>query len=117
MDTIIAKAVALLASAGLQCPGAEFETRPDILIGKEQTRIAGAYMGRAGKDGAHLIWLNARTLAWYDERRTLHLVLHELVHCGRYDLRDRFGQRHPPALDEREEQLTDALTRALLNED
>ena len=49
-----------------------------------------------------------------DARRLDRILVHELLHCGLYEERERRGQPHPPSLDQREELAVHAMTDAIL---
>jgi hypothetical protein len=49
-----------------------------------------------------------------DERRLQRVLVHELLHCGLYEERERRGQPHPPSLDQREELAVHSMTDAVL---
>jgi hypothetical protein len=49
-----------------------------------------------------------------DTQRLPKLVVHELLHCGLYEDRERRGQPQPPSLDPREEMAVHAMTDVVL---
>jgi hypothetical protein len=49
-----------------------------------------------------------------DTRRLPQIIVHELLHCGLYEERERRGQAHPRSLDPREELLVIEMTGMVL---
>jgi hypothetical protein len=45
-----------------------------------------------------------------DSQRLPKILVHELLHCGLYEDRERRGQPHPASLDPREEMAVQAMT-------
>ena len=50
-----------------------------------------------------------------ETQRLPRILVHELLHCGLYEDRERRAQPHPPSLDPREEMAVQAMTDAVLN--
>ena len=49
-----------------------------------------------------------------DTQRLPRILVHELLHCGLYEDRERRGQQHPASLDPREEMVVQAMTDVVL---
>lgn len=49
-----------------------------------------------------------------EDARLPKILVHELLHCGLYEERDRRGQQQPPSLDPREEMAVQAMTEVVL---
>lgn len=49
-----------------------------------------------------------------EDARLTRILVHELLHCGLYEDRQRRGQPQPPSLDPREEMAVQAMTEVVL---
>ena len=49
-----------------------------------------------------------------DAQHLPEVLVHELLHCGLYEDRERRGQPQPPSLDSREEMAVHAMTHVVL---
>jgi hypothetical protein len=49
-----------------------------------------------------------------ETQRLPKILVHELLHCGLYEARERRGQLHPRSLDPREEMAVNAMTDVVL---
>jgi len=64
-------------------------------------------------EGHNIIALRAGTRD--DSQRLPRVLVHELLHCGLYEDRERRGQPHPRSLDPREEMAVQAMTDVVLS--
>ena len=98
--------LAAVAALGLPCSNPELRDFP-----AEQMPWPAAYVRTI--EGHNIIALREGTR---DETQRLPTILvHELLHCGLYEDRERRGQPHPLSLDPREEMAVQAMTDVVLN--
>jgi hypothetical protein len=102
----IATLLAAVAALGLPCSNPELRDFP-----AEQMPWPAAYVRTI--EGHNIIALRAGTR---DETQRLpRILVHELLHCGLYEDRERRGQPHPRSLDPREEMAVQTMTDVVLN--
>ena len=98
--------LAAVAAFGLPCSGPELRDYP-----AEQMPWPAAYVRTI--EGHNIIAL--REGSRVDTQRLPRILVHELLHCGLYEDRERRGQSHPVSLDLREEMAVQAMTDMVLN--
>ena len=86
--------------------GHEFE------IGVEHEPVQIGTQANALSEGHNIIALREGTRD--DSQRLPRVLVHELLHCGLYEDRERRGQPHPRSLDPREEMEVQAMTDVVL---
>jgi len=102
----IATLLAAVAALGLPCNNPELRDFP-----AEQMPWPAAYVRTI--EGHNIIALREGTR---DETQRLpRILVHELLHCGLYEDRERRGQPHPRSLDLREEMAVQAMTDVVLS--
>ena len=97
--------IAAVAAFGLPCTAPELRDVP-----VHEISWPAAYI--RSMDGHNIIAL--REDVKDDSQRLLRIVVHELLHCGLYEDRERRGQPHPRSLDPYEEMAVQAMTDAVL---
>lgn len=100
----IATLLAAVAAFGLPCTNPEIKDFP-----VEDMPWPAAYV--RSTEGHNIIALREGIR---DDARLPRIVVHELLHCGLYEERDRRGQPQPPSLDPREEMAVQAMTEVVL---
>jgi hypothetical protein len=98
--------IAAVAAFGLPCTGPELRDFP-----VHQMSWPAAYIRSI--DGHNIIALREGVRG--DSERLPRVLVHELLHCGLYEDRERRGQPHPRSLDPREEMAVHAMTDAVLH--
>ena len=101
----IAALIAAVAAFGLPCSNPELR---DYTV--EQMPWPAAYVRSI--EGQNIIAL--REGIRNDTQRLAKILVHELLHCGLYEDRERRGRPQPPSLDPREEMVVHAMTDAVL---
>jgi len=101
----LATLIAAVAAFGLPCSNPELRDYP-----AEELPWPAAYIRSI--DGHNIIAL--RQGIRNDTQRLPRLLVHELLHCGLYEARERRGQPHPRSLDPREEMAVIEMTDAVL---
>ena len=96
--------IAAVAAFGLPCTEPELRDFP-----VQQMPWPAAYIRSI--EGHNIIALREGTR---DDSRLPRVLVHELLHCGLYEDRERHGQPHPPSLDLREEMAVQAMTDVVL---
>jgi len=97
--------IAAVAAFGLPCTDPELRDFP-----VQQMPWPAAYVRSI--DGHNIIALREGTRD--DSQRLPRVLVHELLHCGLYEDRERRGQPHPRSLDQREEMAVQAMTDVVL---
>jgi len=97
--------LAAVAAFGLPCSNPELRDIPSHVM-----PWPAAYVRSI--QGNNIIALRAGTRD--DAQHLPKILLHELLHCGLYEDRERRGQPHPRSLDPREEMAVQAMTDAVL---
>jgi hypothetical protein len=97
--------IAAVAAFGLPCSNPELRDFP-----AEELPWPAAYIRSI--DGHNIIAL--RRGIRNDTQRLPKLLVHELLHCGLYEARERRGQPHPRSLDPREEMAVNEMTDVVL---
>jgi hypothetical protein len=101
----VATLIAAVAAFGLPCSGPELRDYP-----AEDRSWPAAYVRTI--EGHNTIAL--REDIRDDAQRLPRILVHELLHCGLYEDRERRGQPQPPSLDPREEVAVQAMTDVVL---
>jgi len=101
----IVSLIAAVAAFGLPCSNPELRDFP-----AREMPWPAAYIRSI--DGHNIILLREGTRD--DTQRLPKILVHELLHCGLYEDRERHGQPHPPSLDLREEMAVQAMTDVVL---
>ena len=101
----IATLIAAVTAFGLPCSNPELRDYP-----AEQMPWPAAYIRSI--EGQNIIAL--RDGIRNDPQRLRKILVHELLHCGLYEERERRGQPQPHSLDPREEMTVQAMTYAVL---
>jgi hypothetical protein len=97
--------IAAVAAFGLPCSNPELRDYP-----AEELPWPAAYIRSV--EGHNIIAL--RRGIRNDTERLPKLLVHELLHCGLYEVRERRGQPHPRSLDPREEMAVIEMTDVVL---
>ena len=97
--------IAAVAAFGLPCSNPELRDYP-----AEEVSWPAVYVRTT--EGQNIIAL--RKDIREDAQRLPEVLVHELLHCGLYEDRQRRGQPQPPSLDPREEMAVHAMTDAVL---
>jgi hypothetical protein len=97
--------LAAVAAFGLPCTNPELRDYP-----AQDMRWPAAYVRSI--DGHNIIAL--REGMRDDAQRLPKILVHELLHCGLYEDRERRGQPQPRSLDPREEMAVQAMTDVVL---
>ena len=97
--------IAAVAAFGLPCTDPELRDFP-----VQQMPWPAAYVRSI--EGHNIIALREGTRD--DSQRMPRILVHELLHCGLYEDRERRGQPHPRSLDQREEMAVQAMTDVVL---
>ncbi len=97
--------IAAVAAFGLPCSNPELRDYP-----AEELPWPAAYIRSI--DGHNIIAL--RRGIRNDTQRLPKILVHELLHCGLYEARERRGQPHPRSLDPREEMAVNEMTDVVL---
>lgn len=97
--------IAAVAAFGLPCSNPELRDYP-----AEELPWPAAYIRSV--EGHNIIAL--RQGIRNDTQRLPKLLVHELLHCGLYEARERHGQPHPRSLDPREEMAVNEMTDVVL---
>jgi len=97
--------IAAVAAFGLPCSDPELRDFP-----AQEMPWPAAYMRSI--EGHNIIALRDDTRD--DAQRLQRILVHELLHCGLYEDRERRGQPHPRSLDPREEMAVHAMTDVVL---
>ena len=101
----IATLIAAVAAFGLPCSNPELRDYPFA-----ELPWPAAYVRTI--EGQNIIVL--REGVRNDTRHLPKILVHELLHCGLYEDRERRGQPHSLSLDPREEMAVQAMTDAVL---
>ena len=101
----LATLIAAVAAFGLPCSNPELRDYP-----AEELPWPAAYIRSI--DGHNIIAL--RRGIRNDTQRLPKILVHELLHCGLYEARERRGQPHPRSLDPREEMAVNEMTDVVL---
>lgn len=101
----IATLIAAVAAFGLPCSDPELRDFP-----VQQMPWPAAYIRSI--EGHNIIALRDGTRD--DSQRLPRILVHELLHCGLYEDRERRRQPHPRSLDPREEMTVQAMTDVVL---
>lgn len=101
----LATLIAAVAALGLPCSNPELHDYP-----AEQMHSPAAYMRSI--EGKNIIAL--RDGIRNDTQRLAKILVHELLHCGLYEDRERRGQPQPLSLDPREEMAVHAISDVVL---
>jgi hypothetical protein len=97
--------IAAVAAFGLPCSNPELRDYP-----AEELAWPAAYVRSI--DGHNIIAL--RRGIRNDAQHLPKILVHELLHCGLYEARERRGQPHPSSLDPREEMAVIEMTDLVL---
>src|ERR1700741_1622585 len=97
--------VAAVAAFGLPCSNPELRDYP-----AEELPWPAAYIRSI--DGRNIIALRRGIDS--ESQRLSRIIVHELLHCGLYEDRERRGERHPRSLDPREEMTVNEMTDVVL---
>jgi len=97
--------IAAVAAFGLPCTDPELRDFP-----VQQMPWPAAYVRSI--EGHNIIALREGTRD--DSQRMPRILVHELLHCGLYEDRERRGQPHPRSLDPREEMAVQQMTEVVL---
>ena len=97
--------IAAVAAFGLPCSNPDLRDYP-----AEELPWPAAYIRSI--DGHNIIAL--RRGIRNDTQRLPKILVHELLHCGLYEARERRGQPHPRSLDPREEMAVNEMTDVVL---
>ena len=97
--------IAAVAAFGLPCSNPELRDYP-----AEELPWPAAYI--RSMEGHNIIAL--RQGIRNDTQRLPKILVHELLHCGLYEARERRGQPHPRSLDPREEMAVIEMTDVVL---
>lgn len=97
--------IAAVAALGLPCSNPEVRDYPAVDL-----PWSAAYVRTI--EGQNIIMLREGIRT--DTQRLSKILVHELLHCGLYEDRERRGQPQPPSLDPREEMLVQAMTDVVL---
>lgn len=118
--TMIAKAQAIIATVGLTCTNPDIRPVPFLFLGPARCETAsvvcqplhGAYFPPSEKGGRAIIYFNEGSLknAFPPPQG---IVLHEFIHCGRYEDAGKWGKTLPHR-DAMEEMIVRAMTDNLL---
>ena len=101
----IATLIAAVAAFGLPCSNPELRDYPP-----EEMSWPAAYVRTI--EGQNIIAL--REGIKEDAQHLPRILVHELLHCGLYEDRERRGQPQPLSLDPREEMAVHAMTDVVL---
>jgi len=101
----LATLIAAVAAFGLPCSNPELRD-----YAAEELRWPAAYIRSI--EGHNIIAL--RRGIRNDTQRLPRLLVHELLHCGLYEARERRGQPQPRSLDPREEMAVIEMTDVVL---
>jgi len=101
----LATLIAAVAAFGLPCSNPELRDYP-----AEELPWPAAYI--RAMEGHNIIAL--RQGIRNDTQRLPKILVHELLHCGLYEARERRGQPHPRSLDPREEMAVNEMTDVVL---
>ena len=101
----ISTLIAAVAAFGLPCSNPELRD-----YSTEELSWPAAYVRTI--EGHNIIAL--RDDIRDDAQRLPRILVHELLHCGLYEERERRGQPQPPSLDPREEMAVQAMTDVVL---
>ena len=101
----IATLIAAVAAFGLPCSNPELRDYPS-----QDMPWPAAYVRTI--EGHNIIALGEGTRD--DTQRLPRILVHELLHCGLYEDRQRRGQPQPASLDPREEMAVQAMTDVVL---
>jgi hypothetical protein len=99
---LIAQATALLATVQLSCAAPQVEVVDEL-------PWPGAYFHTI--DDRNVIHLK-RSAA--ESGTAYRILVHEMIHCGLYEQREKRGMQHPRSLDMREEMMVQGLTDKLM---
>jgi hypothetical protein len=99
--------IAAVAAFGLPCSNPEVRDFP-----VEKMPWPAAYIRSI--EGRNIIALREGVRS--DTKALQKILVHELLHCGLYEDRERRGQRHPLSLDPREEMAVHAMTEVVLKQ-
>jgi hypothetical protein len=100
----MATLLAAVAAFGLPC------TNPELRdFAAEDMPWPAAYVRSI--DGHNIIALRAGVR---EDAQLPKILVHELLHCGLYEERERRGRPQPPSLDPREEMAVQAMTEVVL---
>ena len=102
----IAVLLAAVAAFGLPCSNPEVRDYP-----VHDMPWPAAYIRSI--EGQNIIALREGVRA--DEQKLPRILVHELLHCGLYEDRERRGQPQPISLDPREEMAVQAMTDVVLS--
>lgn len=97
--------IAAVAAFGLPCSNPELRDYP-----AEALAWPAAYIRSV--EGHNIIALRQSIRS--ETQLLPKLLVHELLHCGLYEARERRGQPHPRSLDPREEMAVNAMTDVVL---
>jgi hypothetical protein len=97
--------IAAVAAFGLPCSNPELRDYPS-----QDMPWPAAYVRTI--EGHNIIALREGTRD--DTQRLPRILVHELLHCGLYEDRQRRGQPQPASLDPREEMAVQAMTDVVL---
>lgn len=103
----ISTLIAAVAAFGLPCGNPDVRDFP-----VEKMPWPAAYIRSV--EGQNIIAL--REGVRNDAKALQKILVHELLHCGLYEERERRGQRHPLSLDLREEMAVHAMTEVVLKQ-
>jgi hypothetical protein len=103
----ISTLIAAVAAFGLPCGNPEVRDFP-----VETMPWPAAYIRSV--EGQNIIAL--REGVRNDTKALQKILVHELLHCGLYEDRERRGQQHPLSLDLREEMAVHAMTEVVLKQ-
>jgi hypothetical protein len=101
----LATLIAAVAAFGLPCSNPELRD-----YAAEELPWPAAYIRSI--EGHNIIAL--RREIRNETQRLPKILVHELLHCGLYEARERRGQPHPRSLDPREEMAVIEMTDAVL---
>jgi hypothetical protein len=101
----LATLIAAVAAFGLPCSNPELRD-----YAAEELAWPAAYIRSI--EGHNIIAL--RREIRNETQRLPKILVHELLHCGLYEARERRGQPHPRSLDPREEMAVIEMTDAVL---
>jgi hypothetical protein len=97
--------IAAVAALGLPCSNPELRD-----YSAEELPWPAAYIRSV--EGHNIIAL--RRGIRNETQRLPRILVHELLHCGLYEYRERRGQPHPRSLDPREEMAVNEMTDVVL---
>ena len=123
LEELSLKADAVLLKGGLACTVTDIQIRPaeEVTfnkVGGGTVQLA-AFFGLDGPDAKTARKIIRINQQWWDAvsvKTRLHVLVHEKIHCARYETIELAGGRQPRSMDPREEMITEMQTQALLQD-